>query len=626
MDKSWDDLLDLLDPKRPIPKQTKSRGAIEFWREWDAIRGKAVWVKRYIASGAYDLQAFNAAEIEWLLQLAGANVVNTYRRASLEQEGTKLAEPASTTIKTFDCGPTLDDWLRNKVRVDGHAQAHCFVQPEAFLRMAQSVLLALEQVNARHFVHCDLHPGNITLPISLLGRFEDIVRILPHWEGITLIDFGYSIDTRRPPKTTLPILHTGDEVRISPHLQSILLRVEREACSLLQPGQAWADVWLDPSWWYKLPKSPLTAFNRLDWREDLYQLGRMLMDIRDGVGGASHLGGRTVRESIRVASVTKMVNELPEHLMQMGLAQERPTSRPHQHIAERIQRVLYESKSAGIDCLSEFELHKADYLLNPVVPRAVQTPLVAKLSRRSAPAWERHAPDLPLPTIRPPSRIKSVTRLTSERQVRDESPINAKHSAVAVYQKAVQPTEGGRVIAALLVVGVVLLGISVTYAISTKDAGVVYLPPSSPAGVTAAVYPPPASSVPSRDDPVPQLIPAPSPVQAELRAQKLAQVLGLAVVNENYSGGRSIEVKLIDFEIGASPAYKLVVDISWRGSFLGQEGYQAKGVISVFSDGEMAPALGRDANWNPSWISDQLSAWLAARGMGRQLLSRPQQQ
>jgi hypothetical protein len=201
-----------------------------------------------------------------------------------------------------------------------------------------------------------------------------------------------------------------------------------------------------------------------------------------------------------------------------------------------------------------------------------------------------------------------------------------KHSAVALYQKAAPPTVGGRVIVVLLVAGVVLLGILVTYAISTKDAGVVYLPPSSSTGVAAAFYQPPASSVPSRDDPTPQSIPAPSSAQAELRAQKLAQVLGLAVVNEYYSAGRSIEVKLIDFEIGANPAYKLTVDISWRGSFLGQEGYQAKGVISVFSDGEIAPALGRNANWNPSWISDQLSAWLAARGMGRQLLSRPRQQ
>ncbi len=416
-DVTWEQLIRLLDPKQPIPKQTKAEGAIEFWRNWDAERQRAVWGKRYIANEKFDLRAFNSAEIEWLMQLSDAKVSNTYRRASFEQEGTKLAQPASTTIKTFDCGPTLDDWLRTTVVLNGRAQRHCFVQPESFLRLAQRILLALDRVHACQFVHCDLHPGNITLPMWMLDAEADRARLVPQWDNITLIDFGYSVDARRPPKTTLPIQHEGQGVRISRHLQGILRDVEADAKKLLKAGELWVDVYLDPQWWQPLEVSPLDAFRRLDWREDLYQLGRMLADIRDGVGHAQHLEGRTIRTAQAARGIDEMVNELPEQLMQFGLSAEKPPQRPHLSIAQVIERLLIESSGRSAGCPDGFLLLKStfdsssgvmpapqpspDRKKQPDKPAAAETPLGEDRKPAPAPQWATNTPDLPLPAMKP---------------------------------------------------------------------------------------------------------------------------------------------------------------------------------------------------------------------------------
>lgn len=419
-DITWEGLIRLLDPKQPIPKQTKAEGAIEFWREWDAGRHRAVWGKRYIANDRYDLRAFNGAEFNWLIRLSESKVGNTYRRASLAQEGTRLAQPASTTIKTFDCGPTLDDWLHTMVVTNGRTQSHCFVQPEAFLRMAQGVLLALDRVHACHYIHCDLHPGNITLPMKLVDFTADKARLIPCWDDITLIDFGYSIDAKRPPDTTLPICHEGEETRISPLLQGILKEVELQAKAQLKSGEYWENVMLDPAWWTRQEPSPLGAFHRLDWREDLYQFGRTLADIRDGAGYyAKRLDGRTVSESSPVEAINQMVNELPEQLMQWGLSPEKPAQRPHLGMVESIQRLLIESRTAGAGCPNEFELHKAVFgsakavspapqpkttveeAAKPPVQRARETVWRKDVLQAAAPAWAQFVPGLPLPAMKP---------------------------------------------------------------------------------------------------------------------------------------------------------------------------------------------------------------------------------
>lgn len=636
---SWRVVLDVLLPQRGIPTFTKFNGAVELSRSWDGRLGRAIWSKIY--RNGYELAAFNEWEFDVLKRLAQFKVPNTYRAVLLEREGTPAAldvvgrrSGPQITIKTENEGPTLADIVRMPTLSGGGVLAHHFADPRRYLRLVRSLISSLGAIHKNHFVHCDVHAGNIAIPVTDLHCSGDRgspteIKCELRVDRLKFIDFGFSIDRRSPPYTTLPFLRNGYGRKISQRFASLLEEVDRLGQGHLEAGKQWADAMFDPVFWRRIDPNPLHLLCQVDHREDIFQLGSMLADLRDGQGEFADLGGCTVHAPPD-SRIGRLVNTLPEALKTYSSSSVGNEGGQLAYLKwiDEIDQVLM-GASTGVpndEDILHFrqQFFDADFSTDTDQISQSFTQHVQKIQPKEVSA--RPSIVGPVHKSDQPPRIKSVPRLTTERQVRDESPIKAKHSAVAVYQKAVQPTEGGRVIAALLVVGVVLLGILVTYAISTKDAGVVYLPPLTSTGVTAAVYQPPASSVPGREDPIPQSSPAPSSAQAELRAQKLAQVLGLAVVNEYYSGGRSIEVKLIDFEIGASPAYKLVVDISWRGSFLGQEGYQAKGVISVFSDGEMAPALGRDANWNPSWISDQLSAWLAARGMGRQLLSRPQQQ
>lgn len=400
--RTWSEILRLLDSKQPIPKIYKTGEAVEFWREWDPSRNKAVWGKSYLRSACYDLSAFNQAEFEWLRRLSSNKVTNTYRASLLMHEGTMLAEPARVTIKTLDCGPTLCDWLRVPLSVEGRTQTHCLVQPEAYLTMVLNVLVALNGVHACHFVHCDIHQGNVTLPVDILEQNGTEVRLRPLWDQITLIDFGYSVNPSQPPTTTLPLSHSGADIRISMHLQSILQEIEEQAKPLLGDKE-WAQVWLDTRWWQQLGPtvSPLRAFARLDWREDLYQFGRMLKDIRDGTGMACHLDGRTIRRS-SCQSVEEMVSQLPEQLMELGANQTPGQDRPHLRIIGNIQQVLAQSRAMGNECPKEFHLKRADFehddgLISP----ALETRLTSHRPASEGNAWERNAPSRSLPVIKP---------------------------------------------------------------------------------------------------------------------------------------------------------------------------------------------------------------------------------
>lgn len=411
--RNWNELLQLLDVRQPVPKASKSEGAIEFWRRWDPERACAVWGKLYRSNGNCDLSAFNDAEIEWLRALRRSNVPGTYRAARIEHVGTKLLAPAQTTIETLDCGPTLDDWLTTTVHFQGQWQSHILVQREAFLTLALRLLEVLQQVHKVNFVHCDIHTGNLTIPVHYERLDTGRVRLILRWEDLTLIDFGYAVNTLKTPLTTLPLDFKKEDMRVSPHLQRILATVETDAMKLLRPGEDWANVWLDPAWWQCLTANPLNTFTQLDWREDLYQLGRMLSDIRDGCGTADHLEGCTLRKS-PVESVNQLVASLPEELIALGAAQNLPpaSEKPHRRLIESIQRVLNDARARGQTCPTQFEIHAADFEDTPVntpEPVSWQTHIEQWHGQKSEqapprpkPAWAQQtgpAATMPLPPM-----------------------------------------------------------------------------------------------------------------------------------------------------------------------------------------------------------------------------------
>lgn len=371
---NWPYLQALLNAQCGIPKQQKSGGAVEYWREWDAIHQCAVWVKTYGNSGKFQLDAFNQAEVDILMQLAAHRVPNTYRAALIERVGTRMGQvghgnnaSAQYTIKTKDAGPTLDDWLRAPVAMhlnDG-TLAHVLVAPENFLQLAQTLLKVLDGVHANNYIHCDGHPGNISLPSRLVKLGPQALQVELLWDQLTYIDFGFSINRRSPPRTTLPYQRTGEGTRISPHLANCLSDIEAQTVAYLARGhdaQQWAEVYLDPGFWQRWRgESPLENFKTLDWREDLYQLGCMLSDIRDGVGMASQLEGCTIQQS-PISAVNQLIDELPEQLKAWGQGVGTPTpAQPHQEYVSQIGKVLAAARQKGYVPHSSYVLRQSDY-------------------------------------------------------------------------------------------------------------------------------------------------------------------------------------------------------------------------------------------------------------------------
>lgn len=123
----------LLNAQCAIPKQQKSGGAVEYWREWDADRHCAMWVKTYRNTGQFQLGSLNQAEVEILMHLAAHKVPNTYRPALIKQVRTQLGHVghganAQYNVKTNDAGATLADWLRAPVatHLNDGTRAQCW--------------------------------------------------------------------------------------------------------------------------------------------------------------------------------------------------------------------------------------------------------------------------------------------------------------------------------------------------------------------------------------------------------------------------------------------------------------------------------------------------------------------
>lgn len=397
---TWPEALDRLVPQRPIASKDEPRekfeGLVQFWREWDPQANCAVWNKIY--RNGHELEAFNQWEFEFLAQLAQLKVHQTYRPVSLVREGTafdpKLLDGghgARYLIKTRDAGPTLYDWLRMPVRYEGQLFAHWLVFPENYLLMVQSLLRALEAIHTNRYVHCDLHAGNISIPAEILqssagNKPFDVSNLSVQLNSshLTLIDFGFSINCQKAPYTTLPFAQEGYRARISPHLKNVLTTVKEQTLQKLGSGQHWDEVWLNASFWQRLDgASPLDLIRTIDWREDLYQLGHLLADIRDGTGEARHLGGRTVRKANQ-SSINALIDQLPEQLMHWGEGVGTPTpqEKPHQEYINRIDAAITSARNHGDAAITAFAIDFKDYGGGQSSPNHIVTVVDSKPSIR----------------------------------------------------------------------------------------------------------------------------------------------------------------------------------------------------------------------------------------------------
>jgi len=302
-------------------------------------------------------------------------------------------------IKTRDAGPTLYDWLRMPVRSGNQTFAHALVFPENYLLMAQSLLRALEAIHTNKYVHCDLHAGNISIPAEILqapadGKAADVssLSFQLSFSNLTLIDFGFSINCQKKPYTTLPFAQEGYRARISPHLKSVLSAIKEQTAGRLEAGQHWEDVWLDAGFWQRLDgASPLDSIRTIDWREDMFQLGHLLADIRDGSGDARHLGGRTVRDA-RQTSINALIAELPEQLMRWGdgVGTPAPQEKPHQEYINRIDAALTQARNHGDVATTSFVTDAKEFRAAQMPHQQNESPINGKV------AAGLHAPETQL--------------------------------------------------------------------------------------------------------------------------------------------------------------------------------------------------------------------------------------
>ena len=395
----WSDVLDKLLPQRPIGSERnpkfKAEGCVDLWREWDQQSGLAIWSKTYL--GNHELAAFNQWEFALLAKLSDNHVAHTYRAKEMVRvSGTFLSlqdsEKRNTQhlIKTKNEGPTLSDWLRIPVHSGKGLFVHGLIFPANYLTMALELLRALEGIHENNLVHCDLHPGNVCInarslqpPTDSNGANTSSLSFQLEFDKLTLIDFGYSIDRTQTPPCMLPFGY-GPDTQISPHLKKVLAAIEMETRALLKERgehREWESVQFDQGFWQRYPiqPSPLEKLKSIDWREDLYRLGRLLADIRDGEEGR-------IIPVAQTPEVEALISSLPEELISWGShgVGEAAPEKPHRDYIRRIDDALTRARTHGEVEVTRFTTNSEDYDAIQF-PSQQLTPAAVPLRQSSAP-------------------------------------------------------------------------------------------------------------------------------------------------------------------------------------------------------------------------------------------------
>jgi hypothetical protein len=210
---------------------------------------KSTFQKTYKRYGRTDLTAFARYERAMLLRLHEDRVHSVAKLHKVQSE--TAVRPA--TVTSYDAGPSLESWLHvDVVPHGGNPGVHPLSSPKALVQILRNLLLVLSRLHEKGFVHCNIHAGNVCLPVLPM---EAKGIFLPIPEGITLIDFCCAFkrgDSLKPPDA-LPLQPTPS--RNSPRLMAAL-----------HADKARGD---------QLPTEVL----RLDGRIDLHALGLMARDL-----------------------------------------------------------------------------------------------------------------------------------------------------------------------------------------------------------------------------------------------------------------------------------------------------------------------------------------------------------
>ncbi len=287
----WSQLLQRLDPMTPIGLGITAKGA-SINRAFDAQLQRAIWDKRYELPAndprlAY--RVFSKWENTLIAQLKDKGVLGGPRFVALEQRASPMHSGATpmkdrdtgmSLLRTHDLGPDLDVWTRMRPCIQGAPKDHLLYRASDLLRLVRAILVALKDFHDHGFVHGDLHAGNVALPCRETHRASgngpqgESITVQPLWDELRIFDLDASLSRHSAPPV-VPYLHTDPAVmpRMSNHLRLRLCMLHALAESSGHDNAYNEQFWARQTGW------DLQCLQKVDWREDLHQLGHLLKGL-----------------------------------------------------------------------------------------------------------------------------------------------------------------------------------------------------------------------------------------------------------------------------------------------------------------------------------------------------------
>ena len=221
---------------------------VEVFREAVLSGERRRYTKRFLETGDADFRQWTQREWRILARLIGHGVRCVPDVVQFDGGMTG----GMRQVQTYDAGVTVDQWATLlPVAREGAIRRHIFEDCGHWWALAHHCLAALEEIHRLQLVHLDIKADNICIPYDP-ASFDPLspgARLYPAFTRLALIDFAFSLVSREPLATALPLGWQKDYDYQSPRL---LRALEAGLAGELRPTQ------------------------ELDWRCDLYSLAAML--------------------------------------------------------------------------------------------------------------------------------------------------------------------------------------------------------------------------------------------------------------------------------------------------------------------------------------------------------------
>lgn len=333
---------------------------VEVFREESKPGERRRYSKRFLATGAGELQHWAEREMHILTHLPGLGVTQVPEVAQFFAGAG--GQPA--LLRTYDAGVTVDHWATLlPVQRGGVRQRHVFEDCAHWWALAHHCLLALEAIHGARLVHLDLKADNICIPVSPPDFDPDTpdATLSLRFEQLALIDFAFSLFSEDALSQPLPIGRQTEYTYQSPRL-----------ISALEAGR----------------RGDLAPTRLLDWRCDMFSLAAMLRRYLPGPKAPPQGRWTTWRREQAVTLVRRLLEAHDS---------DEPAQRPHGVLIALTRQALADADLAA-DLRQEWTLIDD----GEVTPSDLATPLT-RIVMPAAARPPRAAPEKPPPVHLPPA-------------------------------------------------------------------------------------------------------------------------------------------------------------------------------------------------------------------------------